>query len=55
VLVFSKTAGFRHRSIPDGVAMFERLARLNGFRVTATEDSSAFETEKLARYRVVVS
>jgi type 1 glutamine amidotransferase len=34
--------------------MFERLARLNGFRVTATEDSSAFETEKLARYRVVV-
>ena len=54
VLVFSKTAGFRHASIPDGIAMIERLGAANGFAVTATEDASMFTDETLAQYDAVV-
>jgi len=38
VLVFSKTAGFRHDSIPDAVAAIRDLGRTQGFAVDATED-----------------
>ncbi|PSL06984.1 glucose/arabinose dehydrogenase [Haloactinopolyspora alba] len=54
VLVFSKTAGFRHSSIPDGIAAIETLGEANHFGVTATEDASAFTTENLAQYEAVV-
>jgi type 1 glutamine amidotransferase len=54
VLVFSKTAGFRHASIPDGIAMIQTLGAANGFTVDATEDASEFSTANLARYAVVV-
>ncbi len=54
VLVFSKTAGFRHGSIPVGIATMRELGREHGFRVQATEDSAWFEPEKLARFDAVV-
>ena len=54
VLVFSKTAGFRHGSIPDGIAAIERLGAENGFSVTATEDAAAFNDADLAAYEAVV-
>ncbi len=54
VLVFSRTAGFRHESIPAGVQMIQRLAEQNGFTVTATEDPSAFTESSLASYDAVV-
>ncbi len=54
VLVFSKTAGFRHASIPAAVAAVERLGREHGFAVDATEDAGAFTDAGLARYRAVV-
>jgi type 1 glutamine amidotransferase len=54
ILVFSKTAGFRHDSIPDGIAALEELGAENNFTVTATEDGAAFTTENLAQYKVVV-
>ncbi len=41
VLVFSKTAAFRHRSIEDGVAAIGRLGNQHGFVVDATEDAEA--------------
>ena len=48
VLVFSKTAGFRHGSIPTGVEAMKQLGKSTGtFEVTATEDDSFFEPEKL--------
>ena len=34
VLVFSKTAGFRHDSIPAGVQVVRDLGAANGFTVT---------------------
>ncbi|MFC5828313.1 ThuA domain-containing protein [Nonomuraea insulae] len=54
VLVFSKTAGFRHDSIPAGVEAVRSLGAANGFTVTATEDAGAFTTANLANYRAVV-
>jgi type 1 glutamine amidotransferase len=54
VLVFSKTAGFRHGSIPDGIAAVEQLGAENGFTVTATEDASVFSDAGLADYEVVL-
>jgi len=53
MLVFTKTKGYRHKSIPDGVAALDSLGRANGFRITHTEDAAQFTTENLARYRVV--
>ncbi|PSL06993.1 PKD domain-containing protein [Haloactinopolyspora alba] len=54
VLVFSKTEGFRHGSIPDGVAAIEQLGAEHDFQVDATEDSAAFTDDNLAQYDVVV-
>ncbi|GGR61331.1 type 1 glutamine amidotransferase [Nocardioides luteus] len=54
VLVFSKTAGFRHDSIPDGIAAIERLGAENDFTVTATEDAAVFNDEDLAAYEAVL-
>jgi type 1 glutamine amidotransferase len=54
VLVFSKTAGFRHDSIPAGIEAVRSLGAANGFTVTATEDAAAFTTANLANYRAVV-
>ncbi|GLY95303.1 hypothetical protein Acsp02_25580 [Actinoplanes sp. NBRC 103695] len=54
VLVFSKTAGFRHSSIPQGVAAIQQLGSQNGFGVTATEDAGQFTTANLAQYQAVV-
>src|SRR5262245_2416541 len=53
-LVFSETLGFRHDSIPDGIAAIEKLGADNGFSVDATEDSAAFTDENLAKYAVVI-
>jgi type 1 glutamine amidotransferase len=54
VLVFSKTAGFRHSSIPNGIAAIQQLGAQNGFTVTATEDANQFTTTNLAQYQAVV-
>ncbi|SIM60797.1 ThuA domain-containing protein [Micromonospora cremea] len=54
VLVFSKTAGFRHSSIPNGIAAIRQLGTANGFTVTATEDAAQFTTANLAQYQAVV-
>ena len=54
VLVFSKTAGYRHDSIPNGIAAIRALGEQNDFRVDASEDAAIFNNANLARYRVVV-
>src|SRR5438876_8813229 len=38
VLVFSKTSGFRHDSIPQGIAALEALGAEHRFVVDSTED-----------------
>lgn len=54
VLVFSKTAGFRHDSIPAGVAAFEKLAAEKKFTVVASEDASLFTDASLRQFNAVV-
>ncbi|WP_328854436.1 ThuA domain-containing protein [Microbispora hainanensis] len=54
VLVFSKTTGFRHDSIPEGIAAVQQLGQQNNFAVDTTEDSTKFTDENLAQYQAVV-
>ncbi|WP_299538358.1 ThuA domain-containing protein [uncultured Streptomyces sp.] len=53
VLVFSKTAGFRHDSIPEGIAALKELGAEAGITVDATETAAQFTTANLARYDAV--
>jgi cytochrome c len=54
VLVFSKTRGFRHASIPDGIRAIQLLGRKNGFTVDTTENADRFNEDNLKQYRTVV-
>ncbi|MFF4045933.1 ThuA domain-containing protein [Streptomyces chartreusis] len=54
VLVFSRTAGFRHDAIPAGIDTLRTLGGQNDFSVTATEDAGAFTSANLAGYEAVV-
>ena len=55
VLVFSKTTGFRHDSIPAGIAAIKKLGADNHFGVDASEDSAVVFTDAfLAHYDAVV-
>jgi type 1 glutamine amidotransferase len=54
VLVFSRTAGFRHDSISDAIAAVRTLGDQNGFLVDATEDQTVFTDSVLAGYSAVI-
>lgn len=54
VLVFHKTAGFRHDSIPAGIEAIEQIGAVHGFSATATDDASWFTEVGLAGYEAVV-
>ena len=54
ILVFSKTLGYRHASITNGIAAIRELGATSGFAVEATEDSSTFTATNLARFQAVV-
>ena len=54
ILVFTKTAAFRHDSIPAAIQAVEQLGARNGFTVDQTEDAGAFTDANLAHYRAVV-
>lgn len=54
ILVFTKTTGYRHESIPAGVAALRDTAGEAGIEVDATEDAGAFTEANLARYGAVV-
>lgn len=54
VLVYSRTTGYRHDSIPAGVATVGELGAEHGFTVDATEDPAVFTPDNLSRYAAVV-
>ena len=54
VLIFSKTAGFRHGSIASGKAAITKLGIENGFSVDTTENASIFTEKNLKKYSAVV-
>ena len=53
VLVFSKTAEFRHESIAAGKLAFEKMAKEKGFAVDFSEDASIFSEAKLKKYNAI--
>ncbi len=53
-LVFSKTQGFRHQSIPNGVKALKDMASKQVFSVYATEDATIFNDKSLSEYDVVI-
>jgi type 1 glutamine amidotransferase len=54
VLLFSKTAGFHHESINEGVTAIRQLAVRNHFGVDWHEDSSVFNDQRLAQYQAII-
>jgi len=54
VLVFSRTEGFRHDSIPAGIAAIRQQGAARGFVVEATEEPAVFSDGSLARFKTVV-
>lgn len=53
VLVFSRTAGFRHPSIAEAGTFFSSLPRSEGIAATITEDPSSFRDDVLDDFDVV--
>jgi glucose/arabinose dehydrogenase/cytochrome c551/c552 len=54
VLVFSKTAGFKHASIPQGIAAIQKLGREHNFEVDTTKNAAYFEEDSLKQYAAVI-
>lgn len=54
LLVFSRTLGYRHASIPIAIEALEGLAENEGWQFAASEDASVFSDETLAPYNVLV-
>ncbi|MDO1511395.1 ThuA domain-containing protein [Maribacter confluentis] len=54
VLVFSKTMGFKHASIPAGIAAIQKLGKENGFVVDTTKNASLFTEENLGQYAAII-
>jgi type 1 glutamine amidotransferase len=55
LLYFTYSAGYRHEVLPLSRAILTRLGRDSGaFEVTASEDTSEFSSENLARYAAVM-
>lgn len=54
ILVFSKTAGYHHASIADGIEAIQQLGNENGFEVDTTTNAEMFNEENLEQYSAVV-
>ncbi|HWP47200.1 MAG TPA: ThuA domain-containing protein [Candidatus Limnocylindrales bacterium] len=54
ILIFTRTRGFRHESIPDGIAAIRSLGNRHQFQVEATEDAGVFTDDNLAGYQAVI-
>jgi len=54
LLVFTKTTGFHHASIADGVKAIYKLGQENDFRVDTTSNAAMFNEDTLKQYAAVV-
>ncbi|WP_234988664.1 ThuA domain-containing protein [Hymenobacter daecheongensis] len=53
-MVFYKTGGYYHPSIPVGLRAIQQLGRDNGFRVDTTNAAPRFRLDTLRKYKAVV-
>jgi len=54
VLVFSKTLGWHHTSIPNGIAAIQKLGAENNFEVDTTTNADYFNDDSLKNYSAVI-
>ncbi|MFK7983953.1 MAG: ThuA domain-containing protein [Saprospiraceae bacterium] len=54
VLLFTKTAGFHHKSIHEGVAGMRSLAKRHNFQLAWHEDAGRMNDKNLAEFDVIV-
>ena len=54
ILVFSKTMGFRHTSIPVGIERLQAIAKEEGYLIDTTENAERFNEANLEKYAAVV-
>lgn len=54
ILVFSKTSGYYHESIPDGIAAIQKLGNEHNVRVDTTKNAAYFHPDSLRNYDAVV-
>lgn len=54
ILLFTKTTGYRHDALPQGVSLIQEFAAANSVEVEHTEDATAFTSDNLARFGAVV-
>ena len=53
-LLFTKTAGWHHNSVLEGVSAIRALSKMHHFDVDWHEDANHFNEENLAKYDVVI-
>lgn len=54
ILLFYKTAAFKHLSIPSGIAAITKLGMEHKFQVDTSSNSAVFNKESLKKYNAVV-
>src|SRR5690625_4195223 len=54
VLVFGKTAGYYHESIPDGMTAIQKLGEEHGFEVDTTTSAAMIAEDTLEQYSAVI-
>ncbi len=54
ILVFAKTQGFYHTSIPKGMATILQICSENGIAVDTSRDAEIFTFENLKKYKAVI-
>ncbi|WP_423149371.1 ThuA domain-containing protein [Rubrolithibacter danxiaensis] len=54
VLVFTKTKGYYHESIPSGIAAIQKLGKENNFLVDTTKNAAYFVEDSLKNYSAVI-
>jgi type 1 glutamine amidotransferase len=54
VLIFAKTKGFFHTSIPKGMVTLMKICQQDGIQVDTSRDAAVFTDERLSQYKTVV-
>src|SRR3954467_9040178 len=54
VLLFVKTKGYHHESIPAGIAAIKKIGDEQHFNVDTTTDASMFNDDDLKQYKAVI-
>ena len=54
ILIFYKTNGFYHTSIPAGIRAIQQLGQENNFRVDTTKNAGRFQLDSLRKYKAVL-